>query len=245
MGIFKRMKDGLSSRANAAIDKATDPEKEVEIAIMELEEGRKKALQELIAYKATSKQMEQDIARYEEKAAGWEKKAMVAVKAGDDEMAKAALKEKKNCLVELEKIKRDHAEAAGHAVALNKSRKEFEVKLQILKLKKGTLATQLAAARSASGNAFGHDDQVWEKFERAEARIDEEAIETEVDAAMRGEEAMLATEIDRKALAAGQGVGASGATPDDALEELKAKMLEAKQAKQAKLLEAEEAKKKP
>jgi phage shock protein A len=240
MGIFKRMKDGLSSRANAAIDKATDPEKEVEIAIMELEEGRKKALQELIAYKATSKQMEQDIAKYEEKAAGWEKKAMVAVKAGDDEMAKAALKEKKNCLVELEKIKRDHAEAAGHAVALNKSRKEFEVKLQILKLKKGTLATQLAAARSASGNAFGHDDQVWEKFERAEARIDEEAIETEVDAAMRGEEALLATEIDRKALAAGQ-----AQAPDDALEELKAKMLEAKQAKQAKLLEAEEAKKKP
>jgi len=239
MGIFKRMKDGLSSRANAAIDKATDPEKEIEMAIMELEEARKKALQELISYKATSKQMEQDIAKYEEKAAGWEKKAMVAVKAGDDEMAKAALKEKKNCLVELEKIKRDHAEAAGHAVALNKSRKEFETKLQILKLKKGTLATQLAAARSASGNAFGHDDEVWEKFERAEARIDEEAIETEVDAAMRGEDAMLATEIDRKALAAGQ-----ANTPDDALEQLKAKMLEAKAAKEAKMLEAEEAKKK-
>jgi phage shock protein A len=240
MGIFKRMKEGLSARANAAIDKATDPEKEVEMAILELEEARKQALQELISYKATSKQMEQDIAKYEEKAAGWEKKAMIAVKAGDDEMAKAALKEKKNCLVELEKIKRDRDEAAGHAAALNKSRKAFDTKLQILKLKKGTLATQLAAARSASGNAFGHDDEVWEKFERAEARIDEEAIETEVDAAMRGEEAMLATEIDRKALAASQ-----SSTPDDALEQLKSKMLEAKQAKAAKLLEAEEAKKKP
>ena len=228
MGFFKRIKDGIGSRANSAIDKAIDPEKEIDLAIAELEEGRKKALQELISYKSTAKQMEQDIVRYEEKTAEWEKRAMMAVRAGDDEAAKEALKQKKNCLVEIEKIKRDRDEAAGHAVSLNKSRKEFDTKLQILKMRKGTLATQLAAARSASGNAFGHDDEVWEKFERAEQRIDSEAIETEVDAAMRGEEALLASEIDRKALAAGQ-----AQTPDDALEQLKQKMAEEK-AKRAK-----------
>jgi phage shock protein A len=219
MGIFKKLKDGISSKANSAIDKATDPEKEIDQAIFDLEEGRKKALQELISYKATAKQMEQDIVKYEEKAATWEKRAMTAVRAGDDDAAKQALTEKKNCQVELAKIKRDRDEAAGHAIALNKSRKEFEVKLQILKLRKGTLATQLAAARSATGNAFGHDDEVWEKFERAEAKIDADAIETEVDAAMRGEEAALASEIDRKALAAGE-----NHTPDDALTALKEKM---------------------
>jgi phage shock protein A len=228
VGIFKRMKDGLSSRANSAIDKATDPEKEIDMAIIELEEGRRKALQELISYKATAKQMEQDIERQTEKAATWEKRAMTAVKAGDDEAARTALKEKKNCLVELEKIKRDRDEAAGHAVSLNKSRKEFETKLQILKMRKGTLATQLAAARSASGNAFGHDDEVWDKFERAEARIDAEAIETEVDAAMRGEEALLSSEIDRKALAAGEQHTPLTGQGEDALEALKKKMAEEK-----------------
>jgi phage shock protein A len=221
------MKDGLSSRANGAIDKATDPHREIEIAIMELETGRKKALDELIAYKSTAKLMEQDIARHEERIAGWEKKAMIAVRAGEDEAAKLALREKKSCQVELEKIKRDRDEAAGHAIALNKSRKEFEVKLQILKLRKGTLATQLAAARSASGNAFGHDGEVWDRFDRAEQRIDAEAIETEVDAAMRGEEALLEQEIDRKILAAG-----GAATHDDALDQLKAKMAEDKAKKE-------------
>jgi phage shock protein A len=29
MGLFSRMKDGIKSRANAAIDKAMDPEKEI------------------------------------------------------------------------------------------------------------------------------------------------------------------------------------------------------------------------
>lgn len=233
MGIFKKMKDGISSRANSALDKAVDPEKEIDMAILELEEGRKKALQELISYKATAKQMQQEIDKYQERADGWEKKAMAAVKAGDDETAKSALKEKKAALIEVQKITRDRDEAAGYAVSLNKSRKEFETKLQILKMRKGTLATQLAAARSKGGNAFGHDDEVWDKFARAEERIDAEAIETEVDAAMRGEQAADA-ELEARILAAGKDVPALPAGPDDALEQLKAKMAEekAKKAKQ-------------
>lgn len=243
MGIFKKVKDGISSRANAALDKATSPEREVEIAIEELEEGRKKALQELISYKATAKQMEADIARYEEKAASWEKRAVAAVKAGDDEAARQALREKKNCLTEKAKIERDRDEAASYAIQLNKSRKEFETKLQILKMKKGTLATQLASARAKGGNAFGHDDEVWDKFARAEARIDEEAIETEVDAALRGETAAdqeLDAAIHKAALAggglaAGQATGALPAGAEDPLEQLKRKMAEEK-AKKARAL---------
>lgn len=242
MGIFKKMKDGISSRANSALDKAIDPEKEIEMAILELEEGKKKALQELISYKATAKQMEQEIEKYTERAAGWEKKAMVAVKAGDDEMAKTALKEKKAALLEVQKITRDRDEAAGYAVQLNKSRKEFETKLQILKMRKGTLATQLAAARSKGGNVFGHDDDVWDKFARAEERIDAEAIETEVDAAMRGEQAadaeleaaILKSGLKAGGLAAGKDVPALPAGPGDPLEELKARMAEEKAKKEKK-----------
>jgi phage shock protein A len=227
MGIFKKMKDGISSRANSALDKAVDPAKEIDMAILELEEGRKKALQELISYKATAKQMQQEIDKYQERADGWEKKAMVALKAGDEDAARLALKEKKAALVEVQKITRDRDEAAGYAVSLNKSRKEFETKLQILKMRKGTLATQLAAARSKGGNVFGHDDEVWDKFARAEERIDAEAIETEVDAAMRGEQAADA-ELEAKILAAGKDVPALPAGPEDALEQLKAKMAEEK-----------------
>src|SRR5882672_5542870 len=95
MGIFSRIKNGISSKANAALDKAIDPAKELDIAIMELEEGRKKALAELVSYKATAKTLDGDLEKYKAKATEWERRAMVAVKAGDDEAAKIALKEKK------------------------------------------------------------------------------------------------------------------------------------------------------
>ena len=232
MGIFSRIKGGISSKANAAIDRATDPEKEIEMAILELEEGRKKALAELVSYKATAKQLDNDLERYKAKAAEWEKRAMLAIKAGDDESAKLALKEKKSCETEYAKIERDKHEAASYAIQLNKSRKEFETKLSMLKMRKGTLATQIAAARSAGGDAFGHDTSVWDKFKAAEERIDAEAIESEVDAAMRGEEAD-AKLFDAK-LAALPGAEAPDG-PEDALSKLKAKMLADKEAKQKQL----------
>jgi phage shock protein A len=219
MGIFSKIKNGISNKANAALDKAIDPEKELEMAILELEEQRKKALQELVSYKATAKQMEHEITKFKAKAEEWEKRAMLAVKAGDDDTAKKALTEKKNCLIEVVKITRDRDEAASYAIQLNKSRKAFETKLQILKLRKGTLATQIAAGR-AGGDVFGNDGKVWDKLKAAEERIDAEVIETEVDAALRGEE-MAKADFDGKLLrAAGGDVAALSAGAGDAEEQL-------------------------
>jgi len=238
MGIFSRIKTGISSKANAALDKAITPEKEIEIAIAELEEGRKKALAELVSYKTTAKQLDADVEKYKAKAAEWERRAMVAIKAGDDEAAKLALREKKAAETEAAKIERDKHEAASYAIQLNKSRKEFETKLQMLKMRKGTLATQIAAARSAGGDAFGNDSSVWDRFAAAEDRIDSEAIATEVDAAMRGEE-LEDRAFDAKLVAAAGTanlLGAPGAPEaEDALAKLKTKMAEQKAAKQKQL----------
>ncbi|MBA3458322.1 MAG: PspA/IM30 family protein [Deltaproteobacteria bacterium] len=236
MGIFGKIKGTISSKANSALDKAINPEKELEMAIMELEEGRKKALAELVSYKATARNMDNDLEKYKAKAAEWERRAMVAVRAGDDEAAKVALKEKKAAEQEYVKILRDKNEASGYAIQLNKSRKEFETKLQLLKMRKGTLATQIAAARSAGGDAFGNDTSVWDKFKSAEDRIDAEVIESEVDAAMRGESASAA-ELDAKILAASQKEDqlALPGGPEDALSKLKSKMASDRAAKQKSL----------
>jgi phage shock protein A len=237
MGIFSRIKGGISGKANAAIDKAVDPAKELDMAILELEDGRKKALTELVTYKATAKQLDADIEKHRAKAAEWERRAMLAVKAGDDEAAKLALREKKAAEAEVAKIERDKHEAASYAIQLNKSRKEFDTKLQLLKMRKGTLATQIASARSAGGDAFGNDTSVWDRFKDAEDRIDSASIATEVDAAMRGEE-MDAKAFDAKlAAVAGPAGLLAGPDGDDALAQLKAKMAEQKAAKQ-KALEA-------
>ncbi len=245
MGIFSKIKNGISSKANAALDKAIDPEKEIEMAIMELEDGRKKALAELVTYKATAKTLENDLEKHRARAAEWERRAMVAVRAGDDEAARTALREKKASEAEAAKIERDKHEAASYAIQLNKSRKEFEVKLQMLKLRKGTLATQIAAGRAAGGDAFGNDSSVWDRFKAAEDRIDQEAIETEVDSAMRGDDAeaaMFDAKLARASDAAGllPGGDPSASPGDDALAKLKEKMAAEKAARQKALAAAAE-----
>ncbi len=226
MGIFSRLKRSAKAKANAAIDKMSDPEKELDMAIMELEEIRKSAIQELIAYKATAKQMEQELEREEKRAEDWEKRAMAAVKSGDDELAKKALTERNNSLAEIAKIKRDRDEAASYAIQLNRSRKTADTKLRMLKLRKGTMATQIKAARS--GSPLGVDNELFDKFAEAEERIDEEAIEAEVFAAMEGEELpgrISGSEFDRKLLEAGGDATAGAlAGEEDPLEALKAKM---------------------
>src|SRR5690348_15573153 len=150
MGIFGRMKRAAKSKANAAIDKMIDPAKELDMAILELEEQQTNARKELLAYKTSAKQMEKDIAALEEKAKHWEQRAVQAVRKGDDALAMECLKEQKNCVTQAAAAKRDRDEAAGYAVELNRSRKKVETQLQILKLKKGTMATQIAAARSGT-----------------------------------------------------------------------------------------------
>ena len=213
------------------------------MAILELEDGRKKALAELVSYKATAKNMDNDLEKYKTKAAEWERRAMVAVKAGDDENAKVALREKKAAEQEYVKVLRDKNEATSYAVQLNKSRKEFETKLSLLKMRKGTLATQIAANRSPGGDAFGNDTSVWDKFKSAEDRIDAEVIESETAQQfdVRDEDGG-SLELEAKILAASkkedQLVLPNG--PDDALAMLKTKMSADKAAKQ-KSLEAPKA----
>ena len=221
MGIFGRMKRAVKSKANAAIDKAIDPAKELDMAILELEEQQKQAIKDLISYKASAKAMEKDMAVLEEKAKLWEQRAMSAVKKGDDELARQCLKERKQALTDYGKVKADRDEAAGYAIELNRSRKRVDTQLKVLKLKKGTMATQIAAARSGTGNAFGFSNEVFERMEKAEEKIDNEAIQAEVDAAMDGED--IGSSIDAKLLAAGADpVG--GGSADEELARLKAKV---------------------
>lgn len=217
MSLLGRIKSALSSKANAALDKAIDPEKEMDMAILELEETNLEARKELLSYKTTKKQIEQDIAVCDEKLAKWEERAMEAVTLGDDGLAKEALTEKRRLEASRKEMIRDRNEADTYAIQLNRSRKLVETRLRILKLKKGTMAQQIAAAR-AGGAVFGDDNGVWDRMKRAEERIEEQVIAAEVDELLGMEdgpssEALAALESQTRELGA-----------DSALAELKAKM---------------------
>ncbi len=186
MGIFSRIKKTVQSKANAAVDAAVDPEKEMDMIIAELEDQRQKALKELVSYKATAKELKSDMEACQVKIDGWEKKAMIAVKKGEDELAKKFLAERTRCEKELASIKADRDEAAKYAITLNESRKKVEVRLRILKLKKGTLVNQMKVAKAGGGNALGVDDDLFDRLEAAEDALDDDLAKLEASKEIAG-----------------------------------------------------------
>ena len=218
MGILSRMKTALKSKANSSIDRASNPAKELDRAIAELEETHREAMKELLSYKTTAKRMAQDVARYDEERALWDQRARAAVKKGDDELAKKCLREKSRCDTERAAIQRDSDEAAGYAAELNNSRKQAETRLKMLKMRKGTMASQIASARSGGSSTFGNESELFDRLDKAGERIDEGTVAAEVEAAMAGDELDAGTrmsDLEQSSV---------DSQSDDALAELKARM---------------------
>jgi phage shock protein A len=168
--------------------------------------------------------MDQNLQEQETRAAAWEKRAMIAIKRGDDALAKECLQRKRRCVAERASIKRDQNEAAGYAAQLNNSRKELDTKLKMLKLRKGTIAAQLASARSGGSDPFAQSNALFDKLDEAERRIDDEIFEQEAAAELESEGEGNAA-LEAALLKAAQSPSVVETTgDDDPLSALKAKM---------------------
>ena len=95
MGFFQRLATLIKSNLNDLISRSEDPEKMlnqiVEDMTIQLGEAKKMVALSIADEKKLEKQTQQEL----ENAAAWEKRAMLAVKAGNDELAKEALARKK------------------------------------------------------------------------------------------------------------------------------------------------------
>jgi len=159
----------------------SDTSRELERLILELKERSKEATQELVRYKANEKQLADQCAGHQRRGEEWEKKAMAAVQAGDDALAKRALIERDRERTEAQKIERDRQEMGHYAAGLLKARREFDRKLAGLELKKGTLAAQLAAARTGGEGDPLRSGKTFEELARLEGKLDDQAALDELD----------------------------------------------------------------
>ena len=182
---------------------------EVERTIQQIEEARRAATKELISFKAGEKLMAARAQELAGEAEAWQRKAEDAVRAGDDELAREALQRRADSVAELGRVRADRDEQARIAVELLRSRRELDAKLASLKLRQGTVAAQIAAARGpAAGDAF-------DRFEEAGRRIEEDATIAELSEGEIEPAALAQQELHEQ-------VAASEA--DRALAELKERM---------------------
>ncbi|MDD9937141.1 MAG: PspA/IM30 family protein [Myxococcales bacterium] len=186
MGIFSRLNNVVRANVSGMLDKAEDPESLINQTIREMESGLKQAHQELVETLGHAKRLEQEAEEARAEVAKWEQRATLAVRKGEDSLARDALKQK---LQASKKAERLDGQAAQNHSAVDKMKDtldSIEHKIEELRAKKAALASQVRAAREAGtgtssgglggGSAFDGLERLTHKVDQLEAEVEASSV---------------------------------------------------------------------
>jgi phage shock protein A len=216
MGILGRLSSLIKSNVNDVIDSMQDPAKEIDQMVRDMEDSARQARTEVAQSLAGVKRLQKRITDLEGEAADWVKRAETAIRAGDDALAKEALRRKAEKDAERGETQKALQEQEVYADQLTQALKALDARLADIKLRQGTLRAKARANKKGSplsGKTGAFDD-----FERMAGKIDAVEAEAGLDEQLGGQTAeSAAAERKLNELAAQSSV-------DDALAELKKKL---------------------
>ena len=217
MGIFSRMSDIVNSNLNALLDSAEDPEKMIRLIIQEMEDTLVEVRSSSARVLADRKTAQRRYTQIAADAESWEAKAKLAIGKGREDLARAALAEKRAIEEELAAVGQELEATDEHIAQLNDEVSQLQAKLddakakqQAIVMRSKTVESRIKVKRQVQRDSI---DEALVKFEQYERRMDR--VEGELEAMDMGRESDLASEID--ALAGDE-------TIDAELERLKAQM---------------------
>src|SRR3954470_23532160 len=223
MGIFSRLGTLIKSNINDLITKAEDPEKMLSQVLLEMQQQLVEAKKAVAVAIADEKKLQKQYTAETDKSKEWERKAMVAVRAGDDNLARQALARKQehetiaNQFQQQWIAQKQAVEKLKDALRLlNNKIEEAKRKKNILIARKKRAEAQQQIANTMQGLG---DTSAFDTFDRMAERIQLMEAEAEAGAELAGE--LSGDTLESKFLQLEQGPGGSD---DDALSELKAKM---------------------
>jgi phage shock protein A len=221
MGIFSRLAQLIKSNLNDLISRSEDPEKMLNQVVLDMNnqlvEAKKQVAASIADEKRLAKQFEQETAN----AAEWERRAMMALRAGNEVLAKEALGRKREH-DELATTFKDQWTKQKNAVdQLKKALRLLNDKIEEAKRKKNVLIARkkrAEAQKAIQETMSGLKDQsAFETFDRMSQKIDQ--IEAEAEA-----QTELAEEYTGDTLAAQFSQLEKGHSADEDLVALKRKM---------------------
>lgn len=237
MGIMGRISTLLKANLNDLISKAEDPEKILTQLILDMKEQLIAAKKQVAVSIADEKRLKKQLEGEAQKAKGWEKKAMMAVRAGRDDLAAEALSRKSEH-DSLAAEYQAHWQAQKTAAdKLRGSLRKLNAKIEEAARRKNLLIARQrrAEAQKTIQETMGglNDTSAFDTFDRMAEKIDQ--MEAEADAAAELAEGFNGDELASKFDDLEQDHGAN-----EALLALKAKMGLAQPAKEE-VFEFEEA----
>ena len=221
MGIFSRMSTLLKANINDLISRAEDPEKILNQLIIDMKEQLIAAKKQVAVAIADEKRLKKQLDNELNLAREWEKKAMMAIRAGRDDLAKEALSRK----TEHDNLAREfqgqwEAQKAA-ADQLREALRRLNAKIEEARRKKNLLIARQkrAQAQKTIQNTMAglNDAGAFDAFDRMEEKIGR--MEAEAEASAELAQDMAGSDLESKFADLEKDAGA-----DDALAALKAKM---------------------
>jgi phage shock protein A len=191
MGMFDRMGRVISSNVNNLLDKAEDPKKLLELNLEEMDDQLKRAQKEVIGAVAAEKQLKKKVDDLSAERDKWDKRAELALKSGDEPLAREALKQKKRVSAELVVAEAARVEERNAALNMKQELERMREKFAEIKLKKNTIAARAQrAAAGPGGEGLGAKggSSAFEDFRKMEQKI--EGREAEVSAMAEVDQAL-------------------------------------------------------
>ena len=179
MNIFSRFIDIINANMNAILDKAEDPEKMLRMMIQEMEDTLIELKSSCAASMAEGAKLERNIKEAEEAEERWEKRAVLAVSKGKDDLAREALSEKISARKEAERLKKlleenksTISEARKDIAALEEKLSESKSRFRILKEKEERAKNERKARESIKKDTEARFRDMEEKLDRMNAFSD-------------------------------------------------------------------------
>ena len=222
MGIFSRLGTLIKSNINDLINRAEDPEKMLNQVLLEMQQQLVAAKKAVAVAIADEKKLHKQYSSETDKAKEWERKAMVAVRAGDDNLARQALVRKQEHETISAQFEQQWMAQKGAVDKLKDALRLLNNKIEEAKRKKNILIARKKRAEAqqqiASTIQGLGDTSAFDTFDRMADQIDMLEAEAEAGAEIAGELSGSSLESKFMALEAG------GGEADDALAALKGKM---------------------
>ena len=176
MGLFDRLSTLLRSNINDLISRAENPEKMLNQLIVDMKTQLSKAKQQVASAIADEKKLQSDAENLKKQAEDWERRAMLAVQEGRDDMAKQALGRYNEQMQGAQQLHETWLKHKAETEALKLSLRQLNDKIEEAKRKKNILvarAKRAEAQQRIQETMSGMSDKsAFESFERMAEKIE-------------------------------------------------------------------------
>ncbi len=224
MGIFDRLKTVISSNMNDLIAKAENPEKMLNQMIIDMNEQLIESKKAVAMAIADEKRLEREVIDNKAKAEDWEKKAVLAVRAGRDDLAKEALLRKQEHESYVGQLGTQWQAQKESVEKLKVSLRELQTKIEEASRKKNILVARAKRAEAQDKinktmSSLQGNKSAFDTFDRMAKKIDE--LEARTEAQKELEDVSSGASLEKQFAA----LESSPTAADTLLEDLKRKML--------------------